>query len=50
MAPHGGLQLDRANSHALTTVTARFSLHLHPCKTQDVLEGVREQLNTGLLR
>jgi len=40
----------RKNSHALSTVTARFTLHLHPSKTQDVMEGVREQLNMGLLR
>jgi hypothetical protein len=39
-----------ANSHALSTVTAHFTLHLHPSRTQDVMEGVREQLNLGLLR
>jgi hypothetical protein len=39
-----------ANTHALSTVTARFTLHLHPSKTQEVMEGVREQLNLGLLR
>jgi hypothetical protein len=50
MAPTGGLELDRANSHALSTVSARFTLHLHPSKTQDVMEGVREQLDMGLLR
>lgn len=45
-----GREAERANSHALQTVTARFTLHLHPSKTQDVMGGVREQLNLGLLR
>ncbi|KIZ04925.1 hypothetical protein MNEG_3029 [Monoraphidium neglectum] len=45
-----GRDSERANSNALSTVTARFTLHLHPSKTQDVIEGVREQLNLGLLR
>lgn len=45
-----GRDEERANGHALATVTARFTLHLHPSKTQDVMAGVREQLNMGLLR
>ena len=42
--------MERANSHALATVAARFTLHLHPSKTQDIMGGVREQLNLGLMR
>lgn len=50
MASTSGRDEERENSHALATVTARFTLHLHPSKAQDVMEGVREQLNLGLLR
>lgn len=30
--------------------TAVFTLHLHPSQTSNVIEGVREQLDAGLLR
>lgn len=32
------------------TITANFDIDLHPSKTEDVLDGIREQLNAGLLR
>ncbi|GBF96976.1 elongation factor [Raphidocelis subcapitata] len=46
----GRAELEEANRDALSTVAARFTLHLHPSKTQDIMEGVREQLNMGLMR
>lgn len=50
MASTSGRDTERENAHALCSVTARFTLHLHPSKTNDVMEGVREQLNLGLMR
>ncbi len=41
---------DDANSHSLHKLDVHFNLHLHPSKMQDMMEGVREQLNALLLR
>lgn len=35
---------------ALHAAAVKFSLDLHPSATGDVMEGVRDQLNTSLLR
>lgn len=35
---------------ALRRLSARFHVDLHPSKSGDILEGVREQLNGQVLR
>jgi hypothetical protein len=54
MPPKNPLTADAAKDQPDPTVLkklrARFSIELHPSKLENVTEGVREQLNAGLVK